>query len=176
MDARLRALERDARAWGGSGAELLAARLREGAITRERLELAAYCGHEGAHALVGCQLKAACSCRGDDPTHGHGPFPARAARAVPFEDWCAGLSRWSSAAIDGEAPSWALVADHPTRHDAWVRLPWADESKEVWPPRDYSPRSVSQEAGEASVRRAMQVTIIDWALDGPEPVDDSRTG
>lgn len=170
MDSRARALERDAEAWGaGASAGLLASKLRDGTLTRARIELAAYCGHEGAHALVGCQLKAACACRGDDASHGHGPFTARAAATAPFLDWCAGLSRWSGAASEDGAPDWALVADHPTRLDGWVRLPWADESKSVFPPRDYSPAAVSREAGEEAVRKAMRETIIAWALDEDPP-------
>lgn len=51
-DARLRSLGRSAPATPEEELDLLRARLREGELTRRALEIAAYCGHPAARALL----------------------------------------------------------------------------------------------------------------------------
>lgn len=83
-DERLRAAERRALASGSVADEaaLLTERLRAGSLTRERLELAAYCGHEAARVAV-------------DPVTGcFGPRGERLWGALALEPWVRGLSRW----------------------------------------------------------------------------------
>jgi hypothetical protein len=77
-DAKLRDLERR---WKETGsvedeAAYLLERVRVGDLTRERLELAAYCGHEGAMSAIGSQLDSGA------PTV-----------------WMVGLARWGSGPI-----------------------------------------------------------------------------
>ncbi len=75
-DRALRELERRAR--GGTRedeAAWLAARVRAGDLPRERVELAAWCGHEGARAVAG----------------------VGAADDLDLEGWLRGLSRWRRA-------------------------------------------------------------------------------
>lgn len=57
-DARLRELERRWKETGSPDDEAayLLERVRVGDLTRERLELAAYCGHEGARRSIGMQV------------------------------------------------------------------------------------------------------------------------
>jgi hypothetical protein len=84
-----------------------------GYALRARVELAAYCGDEAAIGAVGHQIKYACSCRGTDPTHGHGPLRVS---GVPFADWLAGLAVWADV---GPAPGWVLAAAiHAPQRDA----------------------------------------------------------
>jgi len=73
-DSKLRELERR---WKETGsvedeARYLLERVRVGDLEREKLELAAYCGHEGAQSAVV-----------------HSPSPARS-----VDDWVSGLRRW----------------------------------------------------------------------------------
>ncbi|MCO5168813.1 MAG: hypothetical protein M9894_20935 [Planctomycetes bacterium] len=82
MDDRLRDLERRARETGAPADEAawLAERLRTGALPRERLELAASCGHAGACAALGRPA----------------PLPVRDPGAL--EAWSAALlERWPDA-------------------------------------------------------------------------------
>lgn len=60
-DARLRELERRARSDGSTDevAAWLLARLRAGALGRDRLQLAAYCGHEPARLALGVPVVSA---------------------------------------------------------------------------------------------------------------------
>lgn len=96
-DTTIRGLERK---WQQSGAvqdevELLRARLRAADVTQPRLELAAYCGHPGAHAIVGSQAKYACACRGQDLTHGHAAWAGPGfVQNVPLQAWLEGLEHW----------------------------------------------------------------------------------
>ena len=90
-DARLRELERRWKETGSAddeGAYLLE-RVRVGDLTRERLELAAYCGHEGARRAVGDVSE----CPGE-PAH-----------------WLGGFLRWGA-----EAFTKAVLAVVPPLH------------------------------------------------------------
>lgn len=95
-DRALRELERRAR--GGTQedeAAWLAARLRAGELPRERVELAAWCGHAGARALTG----------GGDAADGLG-----------LDDWLRGLTRWrrapARAALAAARLAWPMRVAH----------------------------------------------------------------
>jgi len=97
-DSKLRELERR---WKETGsvedeARYLLERVRVGDLEREKLELAAYCGHEGAQAALGC--------------NGH---------VVPSNphDWVHGLGAWGSEASTRAAVSMVLSV---LRHDGVV--------------------------------------------------------
>lgn len=86
------ALRQAERAWRRSGAPsdeitYLAARLRTGQISRDRLDLAAYCGHVGAQQLLAGEM----SWWVVYNAHGH-----RVSPHIPgFDDaWVRGLVRW----------------------------------------------------------------------------------
>jgi hypothetical protein len=84
-DERLRELERLAKASGDpldKGA-LLRARVRAGAITQDRLELAAYAGHPGARVALGGQPVSVVT---KDQTITSEPDS--------FNDWVVGFNRW----------------------------------------------------------------------------------
>jgi hypothetical protein len=95
-DERLRALERAAQDDPSRSAELLVARMRRGDLTRERVELAAYCGHEAARLVV-------------DPDHRVGTYfhlPPTADRphgihgdGVPLRDTVSDLARWGASVL-----------------------------------------------------------------------------
>jgi hypothetical protein len=137
-DVRLRDAER--RALSGSvddQTRALTERLRAGTLTRERLELAAFCGHQAAAA--GLQPFA------DDPYVASGeptactPCVAESRRNYTFADdgswwclkhahehhdlklWLRGLSRWADV---GPAPGWVLVLASVAA--ARVALPYAE--------------------------------------------------
>lgn len=115
-DRALRALERAQRAAPSveTEAALLRARLRAGTLAPERLELAAYCGHEAARWALG-----KCSCGCGWP-HGiatvAGPFATDLDRHRDHTDsrdlpvWVAGLSRWEPAVLTRAAVAAARVA------------------------------------------------------------------
>jgi len=71
-DTRIRQLERQRDGTPEAEAAYLRARIRCGSLTRERLELAAYCGDEGARLALACEDPHPC----DVPRH-HPPsrFP-----------------------------------------------------------------------------------------------------
>lgn len=99
-DQRLQALSRAARLDPAREPELLRERVRAGDLTPERLELAAYCGHEAARKAAGHGCCPRHQALGRDPQEGalarllcsesplsvHDPLPA----------WVRGLSRWGA--------------------------------------------------------------------------------
>lgn len=134
-DARLRDLQRIATASGSPSdeARVLTERLRQGSLTRERLELAAYVGHEAARVTSGfyCTCGHAWSAHDDAarPPHRHlgclygwgrgdgcrckGVPPPGVAftgdplqGAQPLDEWVAGLRRFADC---GPCPGWVLV-------------------------------------------------------------------
>ncbi len=95
-DRALRELER--RASSGSRddeAAWLAARVRAGALPRERLELAAWCGHGPARAVLG---------------------GSTVADGLDLDDWLRGLSRWrrapARAALAAARLAWPMRVAH----------------------------------------------------------------
>ncbi|MBX3467746.1 MAG: hypothetical protein KF878_12750 [Planctomycetes bacterium] len=99
-DAKLRELERRWRETGAveDEAAYLLERVRVGDLTRERLELAAYCGHEGARRAVG------------DVQPGEAETLGAWASAL-ISRWRDGAIRASEAVAVAVAREW-LVADH----------------------------------------------------------------
>lgn len=125
-DQRLRDLERRALTDPSAASELLTARLRAGTLTREMMELAAYCGDEAArtasgwlcvcgHAwsahddgscpprgYLGCLFgwgrggAAACKCE-EKPPAGVTFTGDPLQGAQPLYEWVQGLSRWYGA-------------------------------------------------------------------------------
>lgn len=103
-DARTRALERE-----GDTPAALTARLRDGSLTRDRLELAAYCGHAGAREVLpwpydcpACDGSGCFDWDGDDPEEcrncgglGGGYW----ADEAPNGAWLRGLERWPGASV-----------------------------------------------------------------------------
>lgn len=67
-DARNRARELEARRWQGSDHEigLLVERMRSGAMTPEKLRLAAYCDHEAANVALGLVVRRCASCGAEE--------------------------------------------------------------------------------------------------------------
>lgn len=134
-DQRLRRLERDAAASPSpeSEAALLRERLRAGTLSLERLELAAYCGHEAALDVVGrtcdrihpgCPHGDLCLCCG---CHEGVPLGVddcwRGKRMhVLVSDFAAGLSRWGPAVQVRAAVAAARAA-----------LAWRSADLDLWP-------------------------------------------
>lgn len=113
----------------------LHARMRDGSLTRERVELAAYCGHEAALQLApwdGAEVRGSWGIFDDDPT------PQR----VPLGRWLRGLRRWGHEAGVRAAAREAAKCDSAGRFAMCLCM---------------APR-------EAPVREAVQAALIAWAL------------
>lgn len=94
-DTRLREREREAGLDPIARVRWLTERMRAGSLTRERVELAAYCGDEAARAAVPPE-----SC-----VDVYDAVRLHDSGALVFETWVAGLSRWR----DGRQPGGACV-------------------------------------------------------------------
>lgn len=120
-DARLRAAERTAATDASPEAQaaLLRERLRAGTLDPARLELAAYCGHEGAREALGLDPWGGFPRYAEDPP----PFTAQdgsryefvavqtdLAPAYALRPWVAGLARWGDEALTRAAVAAARVA------------------------------------------------------------------
>lgn len=107
-DLDLRTAARAASAFPSPEAEaaFLRARLRAGTLSLERLELAAYCGHEGARATLDARI----------PTlvtglwHDEDNRPVHTTENSRTGEWVAGLSRWGPAVQVRAAVAAARVA------------------------------------------------------------------
>lgn len=112
-DARLRDLERRSRETGSveDEAAYLLERVRAGTLTRERLELAAYCGHDGARRALG---------------------DTKATR-IGVKRWAVGLRRWGREASTRGAIAAARAATAAT-HEIWShkRIEQAIARAEEW--------------------------------------------
>ena len=86
---------------------VLAARLRDGSLTRDRLELAAYCGHAGAREALGVYP---CGCPlGTDNLSACLGTPL--APLANLDAWLRGLGRWPGALLRAAvAAAWAVHA------------------------------------------------------------------
>lgn len=118
-DQRLRQLAREASALHTPEAEaaLLRARLRAGSLTYERLELAAYCGHEWAQATLKETNRYAPWCSCDLPGPGSGTHSdACEMRPWQFQRWVDGLSRWGAEVLARASIAAARAAKR--EHDA----------------------------------------------------------
>src|SRR4051812_34939207 len=127
-DAHLRELERR---WKETGsvedeARLLAERVRTGALSEMRLELAAYCGHAASRRVA----------RTDEPPN--------------FSAWLAGLERFGGEALvraltqlaRRALPKWRPTRLHPERRlwpleavvaaEAWTSCPCEDHLEKAW--------------------------------------------
>lgn len=117
-DHTLSSLRRRARQTGSveDDSALLVARLRAGTLTRERLELAAYCGDGAAIEALGvprvAELLAPVVGQTARAYMEHQALGAlvgqinAGARPSTFSPWLSGLSRWSDV---GPVPGWVLV-------------------------------------------------------------------
>lgn len=96
-DARLRSLERSAASGDlDSQARSLLERVRAGTLTRERLELAAYCGDAAARLALNVEDRAswpACGCEGGYGADGPGAC-VRDGPLAHLGPWVRGLGRW----------------------------------------------------------------------------------
>lgn len=170
-DQRLRRLEREVAASPSleSEAALLRERLRAGALSLERLELAAYCGHEAALDVVGrtcdrihpgCPHGDLCLCCG---CHEGVPLGVddcwRGKRMhVLVSDFVAGLSRWGAgvqtmAAIAAANAGDLVVVVRGVRDNGVLDVDAGGTAM-----------AAAREAGEAPVRSAIQSALISWAL------------
>lgn len=173
-DHTLSSLRRRARQTGSveDDSALLVARLRAGTLTRERLELAAYCGDEAARAVLDWPKGVAAWCT----TYGDPTFTA----------WLSGLSRWSG--LYPRAPGWVLRRVALAAVEAWEervggrgrdagaeirRLDlhhpmWTDPSR-LWDPSRLNMvratvAEAASEIGEQPVREAICRSLVEWAL------------
>lgn len=185
-DARTRALERE-----GDTPEALSARLRDGSLTRDRLELAAYCGHAGAREAAGIYP---CGC----PVGTDELLACLGVRPANLNDWLRGLERWPGAlelaSLAANVERFKLMPKGGSRygvwlsidaHSAWLINPsgrtwyvWIDAHGAADPDgnwlaapydivaadhRDRVERCV-EGTGEQPVREAIQAALIEWAL------------
>ena len=105
-DQRLRRLEREVAASPSPEAEaaLLRERLRAGTLSLERLELAAYCGHEGARLLTPAREWSEAMRKGLVTPPGVLLVPDQ------LDDWVSGLSRWGPSVLHLASVAAAKVA------------------------------------------------------------------
>ncbi len=150
-DRSLRELERRAR--GGARddeAAWLAARVRAGDLPRERVELAAWCGHEGARAVAGV---------------------GAAADRLDLDDWLRGLRRWrrapARAALAAARLAWPMRVAHG-------KSCWRTELASPVPPAAERVLGAGEAAVEAPGRRTTETLIaaleaLDLALVPQQP-------
>lgn len=134
-DERLRQLERRWRETGAAGDEAayLRERVRVGELPRERLELAAYCGHEAASGATGV-----CGPR-------------------DLEQWVAGLSRWDMqtamraalAAARFAYPVWSRGLSSGMRDGEWVTEALRAAERCVLTPSSDNDRAAARAASDA---------------------------
>ena len=123
-DARLRELERTAPGDPAAGARLLQERLRLGALTRDRLELAAYAGDETARLVLFGSLNPPVHTIPPDlldvatapfdtvdlATDAAGRLPSPLPRKFDLARWLRGLSRWGPTVLVRAAEAAGRVA------------------------------------------------------------------
>jgi len=189
-DERLRQLERRWRASGSVHDEsgYLLERVRAGDLSRERLELAAYCGHQGARAASA----------GDAPAAPQG-----------LGDWGRGLEPWgkepcvraalSAGWAQSQAKEYSVDAVRALRRAlAWIRCPCqrhralareaAGRSSKIRSATEAALAAAAADAegaaskaskalaraakvvGEGRVRAAAQSDVASWALGNGDPV------
>jgi hypothetical protein len=146
-DAKLRDLERR---WKETGtvedeAAYLLERVRVGDLSRERLELAAYCGHEAARRAVG-------------------PTAADAARHADTAEWYAGIRRWGTEPLARgavAAVAWACTAYKSLRPDD-PRCGLAIEAARRWCVRpDEAACTAALRASQEAVEAARDLHRVD---------------
>jgi hypothetical protein len=124
VDSRLRSLSRSALTGDPeSKARLLLERARSGQLSRERLELAAYCGDDAALAVLGDVFADERGHFFDYASIGlTNPLKRESVLPVRLDSWLSGLSRWSG------APYYSLVRAAVAA--AWTALaPWCDSTR-----------------------------------------------
>lgn len=157
-DLRLRQLAREARACPSAETEsaLLRERLRTGELSLERLELAAYCGHEGAQATLDARI----------PTLVTGLWldedqrPVHTTKNSRIEEWVRGLSRWGT----GVETMAAIAAANAGDLVLIVRGLRDSTGGVLDVDAGGTAMAAAREAGEAPVREAIQSALIAWAL------------
>lgn len=196
-DARLRELERRARTGDPQAeAEQLLARVRSGTLSRERLELAAYCGHEGALAVAPpdpISLAWISAPSLDRWLEGLTGWPwrevllvraARAASGLATEHALAplrgsGLMHFTPALrVEGACDEW-LIQPTDERFGAWEAVwrsveghpwPWLPEpSTSLVPGLGCAQRTIGAAARAVTgwgVRRRIERALTAWALGG----------
>lgn len=149
-DARLRSLERSAASGDlDSQARSLLERVRAGTLSRERLELAAYCGHEVAReALGGAGLVLTGKDGAGRPVDLFEAGPS--VHRVHFWPWVEGLERWRMlhAPVMAAVAAARLAATREERGQHYADCP------DSWTPRDRAcPACVA--AIDSRLRRAV---------------------
>lgn len=149
-DANARRAERLAFAEGRDPHDVatLTRRLRDGSLARERVELAAYCGHEWAPVVLGHGSRAA--------TGWPDWLVARMTNdeggpVVGMAVWLRGLERWGHEVCVRAAVASAreALASH---EDEWLQAVLL------------GPDVASMLVGVQPVREAIQAALIEWAL------------
>lgn len=180
-DARLRSLERAAAAGDVEAqARQLAERVRAGTLTRERLELAAYCGDAGARMALNVEDRAswpACGCEGGYGEDGPGACLSDGpiARLLPF---VFGVQRFGRGALP--MATWLAhqvmcdqlrgrercAFDAATYATSWRVHDMADEIQEA--ARWLASNQPSRLHGETLLLERLRAGLLAWAL-GPDP-------
>jgi hypothetical protein len=187
VDERLAELRRRAEQDPSLRPQLLAARVRAGELTRDRLELAAYAGDPAARLVVGVGVVPV-PIGPHDVSGVAGDWPS--VDSAPIDHWVRGLrNRWEPELVVRAAFAAALAANHgPSnllrRIRSWLRCPcsrhrrrWLREaaasdhmafipvSPEAALPGDSIAYAVPI-IGEERVRAVVRDALVSWALGG----------
>ncbi len=151
MDSQAQQLRRDA-SDPQAAVALLRQRVRAGEVSQAMLELAAYCGHEGARELDPIEMR--------DVQH----FLPKDSRGDPstarFHLWLRGLERWPDALLR------AVLAVRP-----WAVLQWpVGPSRYGWASVDSETQiqgiQSAPKGNDQAARQAICKALCEWALGG----------